>query len=90
MIKTAGSASIAVFTAGPGGSTSAARTLSIVNLSPVLTSLGQTQIASGLSSLSLTLNGSNFLPGTTVLLGTCSAAVPHLPGGPSLTVRLLP
>lgn len=66
---TAGTARITVVTTGPGGGTSNALTLATVNSAPVLSSLSQTQIAPGLSSLDLTLNGTGFLHGTTVLLG---------------------
>ncbi len=65
-IAAGGTASISVFNGSPGGGTSNAVTLSINNPVPVLTQLVPSSIAVGSAGFTLTVNGSGFVPGSTV------------------------
>ena len=70
-IATAGTAAVTVFTAGPGGGTSAQQTFTIDptvtnNPVPALASLNPASATEGGSAFSLTVNGSNFIPGSVV------------------------
>ncbi len=70
-IAAAGSASVTVFSPAPGGGTSGAQTFTIDPLGggnpvPVLTSLNPTSATEGGSAFSLTVNGSDFVPGSVV------------------------
>src|SRR5262249_15484971 len=65
----AGSHSITAFSLGDGnftGSNSATLTQVVNNATPTTTSLGPTSVAAGSGSFTLTINGSDFLPGSTV------------------------
>jgi hypothetical protein len=67
-IATAGSASITVFTAAPGGGTSNAQTLTIEqpNPLPATTSIEPSSALVGDPGFTLTVNGSNFINGSVV------------------------
>lgn len=72
-VAIAGTADITVFNPGPGGGTSSAQTLSIDSLGggnplPVLTSINPTNVVEGSSAFSLTVTGSDFVPGAVVRL----------------------
>jgi hypothetical protein len=53
----------------PGGGSSAAVNLTVDNPGPVISSISPTSVDVGVTSATLTINGSNFLPSTTVSLG---------------------
>jgi hypothetical protein len=61
-----GSASISVVTPAPGGGTSSALTLPIVNPVPTLTSLNPASVIVGSAAFPLTVNGSGFVPSSIV------------------------
>jgi hypothetical protein len=65
-IATAGSAKVTVTNPTPGGGTSAAASFAINNPAPVISSLSPASILEGSSSFTLTVNGSNFVVGSTV------------------------
>ena len=70
-IATAGSASVTVFSPAPGGGTSAVQTFTIDplvvdNPVPTMGSLNPSSAVEGGSAFSLTVNGSNFIPGSVV------------------------
>jgi hypothetical protein len=65
-IASPGNLSITVSNAAPGGGTSAALTLAVVNPTPSLTSISPNSAAAGSSALTLTVNGSNFVSGSVV------------------------
>jgi uncharacterized cupin superfamily protein len=60
-IATAGTASVKVFNASPGGGTSNAQTFTINNPAPALTSLMPNKTAHGGSAFTLTVHGSGFV-----------------------------
>jgi len=85
-IATAGSASVTAFSPAPGGGTSAAQTFSIDppvtgNPLPVLTSINPGSATEGGSSFSLSLFGSNFLPGTVVRWNGADRATTYVSAG---------
>ena len=90
LLAAAGTAGVSVFTSGPGGGASAVLPLTIANMAPTLTSLSQTQIGPGLTSLQLTLTGSNFVPGSMVLLGNGPSVATRAAGYVSSTTLTLP
>jgi len=61
LVSTAGKALVTVSTAG---GTSAAAPLSVTSSAPTITSLTPNSVVAGSSTLTLTVNGTNFLPGT--------------------------
>ena len=65
-ISTAGIASITVTNPSPGGGSSAAESFSIDNPAPVISSLSPASILQGGPPLTLTVNGSNFVSGSTL------------------------
>src|SRR5439155_13575819 len=65
-IAATGTASVMVVTPAPGGGTSAARTLSINNPAPTISSLSPASVAVGAVAFTLTVNGSNFVSGSSV------------------------
>ncbi|MGH9769945.1 MAG: IPT/TIG domain-containing protein [Blastocatellia bacterium] len=68
-VANAGSASITVVNPAPGGGTSNALQFTISsqpNPTPALTSLSPSSIAAGSAAFMLTVNGSNFVPGSVV------------------------
>ena len=69
-VTTAGTATVTVFTAAPGGGTSNAATFTIAavagNPLPVLSGLSPSSAVPGTAGLTLTVNGSNFINGSTV------------------------
>jgi len=65
-LATAGTASVTVFTPTPGGGTSAPVVFTINNTVPVLGSVSPTNAVAGAGAFTLTLNGTNFVPGTVV------------------------
>src|SRR5206468_1559577 len=65
-IATAGTASGTVEPRTPGGGTSAARTLSISNAGPTISSLSPASALFGGADFTLTVNGSGFMSGSTV------------------------
>jgi hypothetical protein len=67
-IPTAGTASVSVFTGAPGGGTSNAQTftININNPVPTTTGLSPSSATAGGSAFTLTVNGTNFVNGSTV------------------------
>jgi len=65
-IATAGSVPVTVFTPTPGGGTSAALTFSVNNPAPTATSLSPAGAIAGGAAFTLTVNGTNFVNGSTV------------------------
>ena len=70
-IATAGSATVTVFSPAPGGGVSATQTFTIDplvvdNPTPVLTSVNPTSAVEGDPAFTLTVNGSDFVPGSLV------------------------
>jgi hypothetical protein len=67
-IANAGTASVTVFSAAPGGGTSNAQTFTITapNPVPATTSLAPSSATAGGAAFTLTVNGSNFVNGSTV------------------------
>jgi Concanavalin A-like lectin/glucanases superfamily len=65
-IVTVGTVPVTVFTPTPGGSTSTAVTFSINNPAPTVTSASPTSAAAGGAAFTLTVNGTNFVNGSTV------------------------
>ncbi|HET7456396.1 MAG TPA: hypothetical protein VFJ74_02010, partial [Gemmatimonadaceae bacterium] len=57
---------IAVYTRGPGGGTSAARSLSVYNPTPMLTSIGPAMSPAGASGVTLDVTGDHFVAGAVV------------------------
>jgi len=65
-IATAGTATVTVFNAGPGGGTSSGQTFTINNPVPTTTSISPTSATAGVGGLTLTVNGTNFNAGSVV------------------------
>ena len=65
-IATAGTASVTVFTPTPGGGTSAARTFTINNPVPTLSSLSPSSAAVGSGAFTLTVTGTNYVASSVV------------------------
>jgi hypothetical protein len=65
-IATAGTASVTVFNGTPGGGTSNAQTFTINNPVPTTTSLSPSSAPAGGVTFTLTVNGTNFVNGSTV------------------------
>jgi alpha-D-ribose 1-methylphosphonate 5-triphosphate synthase subunit PhnH len=65
-IATAGTAQVTVSNLPPGGGTTSALTFTINNPVPALTSLSPSSKTEGSASFTLTVNGSNFVNGSTV------------------------
>src|SRR5206468_11655633 len=65
-IATAASVPVTVLPPAPGGGTSAAQTFSVSNPAPTLTSVSPTSATTGDAALTLTVNGSSFVNGSTV------------------------
>ncbi len=65
-IKTAGTASVTVVNAAPGGGTSNAETFTINNPVPAITSLSPNSATHGGPAFALTVTGSNFVSGSVV------------------------
>jgi YD repeat-containing protein len=65
-IATAGTASVTVFTATPGGGTSAAKTFTINNPAPTATSMSPSTAAVGSGAFTLTVTGTNYLASSVV------------------------
>jgi len=92
LVKTTATDQISVSTAGPGGGQSSALALTPVNTAPVLLSLSQSGSQPGSSGLTLDLNGSGFLPGSSVAWSDGTTSVTKTPTyqGPSnLTLALV-
>ncbi len=66
-LASGGTASVTVRNSSPGGGTSSAKTFTINNTLPVLTSLSPTEALIGSSSFTLTANGSNYQKTSKVL-----------------------
>ncbi len=66
-IAAAGSASVRVFNEGPGGGLSNVRIVTIRDDTPVLSNLSPSSVTAGSEAIILTVNGSNFSPGSIVL-----------------------
>ncbi len=64
---TVGTAQVTVFTPSPGGGTSGAQTFTINNPLPVLNSILPTNAVAGGAGFTLTVNGSNFVNGLSVV-----------------------
>jgi photosystem II stability/assembly factor-like uncharacterized protein len=65
-IATAGSASVTVYNAPPGGGTSAALTFSVNNPVPAITTISPTSAIAGGATFTLTVNGTNFVSTSSV------------------------
>jgi hypothetical protein len=65
-IASAGSLSITVANASPGGGTSGQLTVSVTNPAPSLASISPNTVTAGSAAFTLTVNGSNFVPGSVV------------------------
>jgi hypothetical protein len=65
-IKTAGTASVTVFNSTPGGGTSNTKTFTIDNAVPTISSISPSTATIGGAGFTLTVNGTNFISGTTV------------------------
>jgi hypothetical protein len=65
-IARAGTASVTVFTAAPGGGTSNPQTFTILNPVPTITSLSPPSVTVGTLGLTLTVTGTNFVAGSVV------------------------
>src|SRR5579872_6982900 len=65
-IATGQNAAISVFNPGPGGGTSAELSLAVDTPAPTVASISPSSAAAGGAGFTLTVNGSNFLPGSTV------------------------
>ena len=70
-----GSLGISVANPAPGGGSSAALQLSIVNPSPAITSVSPASAAAGSSAILLDITGTGFLPGSTVTFGGTALTV---------------
>ncbi len=66
-IAAAGTGSVTVFTATPGGGTSGAQTLSINNPAPTTTGLSPSSVMAGSGAFTLTVNGTNFISGVSTV-----------------------
>jgi hypothetical protein len=66
-IATSGTASVTVFNPSPGGGTSSAKTLSILSGVPTPSFLAPSVTPAGTPEFTLTVNGSGFVSGSTVL-----------------------
>jgi hypothetical protein len=66
-IASAGTVSVTVFTPSPGGGTSNAQTFMITNPAPATTSISPTAVMAGSGALTLTVNGTGFMPGQSVV-----------------------
>jgi hypothetical protein len=65
-IASAGSLSITVVNAAPGGGTSGQLTVAVTNPAPSLSNISPNTITAGSAAFTLTVNGSNFVPGSVV------------------------
>jgi hypothetical protein len=65
-IATTGNVAVTVATPTPGGGTSSELGVVLSNPSPTVTSLSQTSAAAGGAAFTLTVNGTNFTPGSVV------------------------
>ncbi len=68
-VASAGSATITVWTPGPGGGESAPRTLTITNAAPTLTWLEPSDLPVGAYPAGIMIFGTGFSPATTILIG---------------------
>ncbi|MFI5348415.1 MAG: N,N-dimethylformamidase beta subunit family domain-containing protein [Elusimicrobiota bacterium] len=66
-LAAATTANVTVFNPGPGGGTSTAKAFVVGNPAPTLFSLAPSSAAAGSAGFNLTLNGTNFVAGSTVL-----------------------
>jgi IPT/TIG domain len=65
-IATGGTVSVSVFNPAPGGGTSSAQTFTINNPAPTITTLSPSSATAGGAGFTLTVNGTNFVAGSTV------------------------
>src|SRR5262249_22533129 len=78
-LSTAGTLSFAVVNPSPGGGTSATVTASVLPGLPSVTSLSPSTVAKGTSSpTTITVNGSNFIPSSVVLIGSTSRTTTYI------------
>jgi hypothetical protein len=68
-IQTAGTVSVTVFNPAPGGGVSSPVNLAVNNPTPVLASLNPASVVASPAAFTLTVNGSNFVPGAVVKFG---------------------
>jgi hypothetical protein len=87
-IKTAGTASVVVLNPTPGGGTSNAKTFTIYNPVPSLTSLNPSSIKAGNSAFTLNIYGSNFVT-TSQALWNGSARTTTYDGPGKLEAKIL-
>lgn len=77
-VAVAGTAQVTVFNPFPQGGLSNAVLFRIVNPVPALTSLSPGSVVAGSGAFSLTVNGSNFVPGASVLFNGLNSATTFL------------
>jgi hypothetical protein len=65
-VQTAGTFPVTVFSAAPGGGTSASATLTASNPLPALSSVSPLSVQAGSAAFTITVNGSNFVAGSVV------------------------
>ncbi len=87
-IAAEGSASIQVFTPGPGGGTSFAQTLTIVEPAPGLTDISPNTNAQGFPGFTMTLTGSNFVSRSVVQWTGQPDLIPVTQSATQLTVQV--
>ena len=67
-IATAGSATVTVYSSGPGGGTSSGATFAINSVNPTISSVSPNPLTGANTASTLTVNGSGFVSGATVRL----------------------
>ncbi|MDO8530455.1 MAG: IPT/TIG domain-containing protein [bacterium] len=67
--STAGTFSVTVTNPSAGGGTSGTTSLTVANVIPATSSISPSSVASGGAAFTLTVNGSNFIPGSVVNVG---------------------
>jgi len=89
-ITSAGNPQVTVVNPAPGGGTSPAATFAVITPNPIpsLTTLAPTSAAAGAAGFTLTVNGSSFVAGATVLWNG-SARVTSYAGSTQLTATIL-
>jgi Right handed beta helix region/Immunoglobulin I-set domain len=77
-IATAGTASVTVINPSPGGGTSQAQTFTTNNPAPALTSVSPSSATAGGASFTLTVNGNNFISGSTIQWNATALATSYV------------
>ena len=86
-VSTAGTLSLTAVNASPGGGTSAASTIAVSDPTPTLTGLSPVYVVTGSSANTITLNGTGFVPASSVLVNG-SAVSPIFVSSTQLTLTL--